>query len=175
MDFHDDPLATEIVIRKYLNRTLDAETTNRFASHYLECDRCFQELRVSEMLMLGLSRDRVGRRVIGDVTIFQLEGANPDNKYGGELQELCQLVLQQQDTKVLIDLSRISRIDSAGLAMLIECYSHLIRNRGALKLLNPSPQIRRALSMAKIESVIEAYMDEDEAVRAFNTRATGDS
>jgi anti-sigma B factor antagonist len=75
--------------------------------------------------------------------------------------------LEQKDTKVLIDLSRVSRIDSSGLGMLTQCYSHVIRNRGMFKLVNPSPQVKRALSITGIDSVIEAYADEREALHAF--------
>ena len=42
----------------------------------------------------------------------------------------------------MIDLSRVSRIDSWGLGVLIHCYSHAICNSGALKLLNPSAQVK---------------------------------
>jgi hypothetical protein len=56
MDFHGDALATETLILKYLDRTLDVETSERFTSHYLECDQCFTELRTSEILIAGLRR-----------------------------------------------------------------------------------------------------------------------
>jgi anti-sigma B factor antagonist len=167
MDFHEDFLETERLIFKYLNRTLDAETSQKFSSHYLECDRCFTELRVTELLMAGLQGSRIGRKVIGDVTIFQIESPAHLVRGSRELGELCRLVLAQKDTKVLIDLGQVSRIDSTGLGMLMQCYSHVIRSRGTFKLLNPSPPVQRALSMTKIDSVVEMYHDESEALRAF--------
>ena len=173
MDFHEDSLATERVIFKYLNRTLDAETSERFSSHYLECDRCFTEMRVSELLMAGL-RGRIGRTVIGDVAIFQIESAGYLVRGSRELDELRGLILAQKDTKVLIDLKKVSRIDSTGLGMLMHCYSHVIRNRGTFKLLNPSPQVQRALSITRIDSVVEMYLDEGEALRAFALPSSDD-
>jgi anti-sigma B factor antagonist len=167
MDFHEDSLETERVILKYLNRTLDPETSERFSSHYLECDRCFVELRVSELLMAGLQRSRIGHKVIGDVAIFQIESPAHLVRGSRELSKLCGLVLTQKETKVLIDLRQVSRIDSTGLGMLMQCYSHVIRNRGTFKLLNPSPPVQRALSMSKIDSVVEIFLDESEALRAF--------
>lgn len=174
MDFHEDSLITEGVIFKYLNRTLDAETSEEFSCHYLECDRCFTELRISELLMAGLQGARIGRKVIGDVAIFQIESPGYLVRGSRELSELCSLVLAQKDTKVLIDLGLVSRIDSIGLGMLMQCYSHVIRNRGTFKLLNPSPPVQRALSITKIDSVVEMYLDESEALRAFGV-TSGDA
>ena len=167
MDWHEDSLIAERVIFKYLNRTLDAETSERFSSHYLECDRCFIELRLTELLMAGLQSGRIDHRIIGDVAIFQIESPAQLVLGSRELDELCSLILAHKDTKVLIDLGRVSRIDSTGLGMLMCCYSHVVRNRGTFKLLNPSPQVKRALSMTRIDSVLEMYLDENEALRAF--------
>jgi anti-anti-sigma factor len=168
MDFHDDPIATETIILKYLGRTLDAETTEAFESHYLECDQCFAELQASDFLITRLRRGRVDRRVVGDVAVFEVDLADSPGGDENSFDELCRKVLEQKDTKVLIDLSRVSRIDSAGLGMLMQCYSHVIQNRGMLKVVHPNPQVLRLLSMTKIDSVIEAYVDESEALRAFH-------
>jgi anti-sigma B factor antagonist len=167
MAFHEDSLDTERVILKYLNRSLDADTSEVFSSHYLACDRCFTELRASEMLMAGLQIGRIGRKVVGDVAIFQIE--NPAHLVRGsrELGELSRLVLAQKDAKVLVDLRQVSRIDSTGLGMLMQCYSHVMRNRGTFRLLNPSHSVQLALSTTRIDSLIEMYLDEHEALRAF--------
>ena len=153
---------------KYLKRTLDAETSESFAKHYLECDQCFMELRATEMLIAGLRRGRVGRKMIGDIAVFQFDRPDEGKGEGHDLGELCREVLEQDDTKVLIDLSQVSRMDSVGLGMLMHCYSHIIRNRGMIKLVNLSPQVWRVLSMTRIDSVIEAYVDQNEALRAFH-------
>jgi anti-sigma B factor antagonist len=175
MDFHDDPLETETVIVKYLNRTLDPDTVERFTSHYLECDQCFAELRASEMLMAGLRSGRVDRKIIGDVAVFQVDSVGSVAGDRREFRDLCRTVLEQKDTKVLIDLSRFTRIDSSGLGMLMQCYSHIIRNRGMLKVVSPNPLVRRALSITKMDSLIEAYPSENEALRAFHQAASGQS
>jgi hypothetical protein len=59
----------------------------------------------------------------------------------------------RSDGKVLIDLNRVSRIDSAGLGMLMRC-THAVKQSGALKLLQPAQQVKKVLSLTKIDSVI---------------------
>ncbi len=84
-----------------------------------------------------------------------------------ELDELRREVLEQNDSRVIIDLSRVTKIDSAGLGQLMSCYSHLVRNQGGLKIVNATPEIRNLMEMTGISSLIGAYNDEQEAVQSF--------
>ena len=81
--------------------------------------------------------------------------------------ELRREVLEQKDKRVIIDLSRVTRIDSAGLGQLMSCYSHLVKNRGGLKVLNPVPEVMKLLDMTGISTLIPAFEDEQEAVSSF--------
>jgi anti-sigma B factor antagonist len=167
MAFHDDPQLREELIIKYLKRRLDAAATEAFESHYLTCEECFDELRASQLLAESLSQRRIDRRYKGETAVLQFTGPVQLTRRSAELTALSQIVLEQRDTNVLIDLSRVSRIDSAGLGMLMSCYSHAIRNRRALKLLSPSRDVRQLLHVTKIDSVLETFDDEQEALRSF--------
>ena len=167
MQLHEDPLWRENLIRRYLLRRLDAATAESFESHYLACDECFEEMRATQFLLFGLAQPKVDRRRLEDVLVFEFTGPVQLVRQSQELHQLLQGVLEQKDTKVLIDLSRVSRIDSAGLGLLISCYSHAVRNRGMLKILNPSEQVKNLLRLTKIDSVLETYYDESEALRSF--------
>jgi anti-sigma B factor antagonist len=167
MAFHDEPFLREEIIVQYLKRRLDAATIEAFESHYLTCDECFEELRVAQLLTEGLSQARIDRRYSGEVAVLRFTGPVQLVRRSPELTALSQNVLEQKDTKVLIDLSRVSRIDSAGLGLLMSCYSHAVRNRGALKLLNPSRDVRQLLRFTKIDAVLETYDDEREALESF--------
>jgi anti-anti-sigma factor len=85
-----------------------------------------------------------------------------------ELEQLRREVLEQSDSRVIIDLSRVTRIDSAGLGQLMGCYSHLVRNAGAMKIVNARPEIRRLLDMTGISMLLPNYADEQTAVRSFD-------
>lgn len=165
---HDDPLTREELIRKYLLKRLGPAEAEAFESHYLVCEECFEELRASELLMSGLTQTALDRRQIQpDVVLLRFSTPVQLTRQSREATALLAGVLEQKDTKVLIDLSRVSRIDSAGLGVLMNCYSHAIRNHGMLKLLNPSPQVRDLLRMTQIDSVVETYDDVGQAVESF--------
>src|ERR1700730_1292080 len=168
MMLHQDPVLREELIRDYLLKSLDAETVEEFERHYLSCDECFEELRASQALMAGLGQSKVKRRLVEDVLVLQFAGPAQLTRQSFELEEL-QRAFEQKDTKVLIDLGRVTKIDSAGLGQLMACYSHAVRNQATLKLLNPSAEVHRLLRLTKIDSVLETYSDEREAVESFDS------
>ena len=164
-----EPIEREEVIAKYLSRSLDSGAVEEFEGHYLGCDECFDELRVSERLAADLRASNMTWKQSGGVSVLQFRANAELTHSAQELEELRREVLEQSDSRVIIDLSRVTRIDSAGLGQLMSCYSHLVRNRGALKVLNPTPEIRKLLDMTGISTLIPAFEDEHEAVRSFRS------
>ena len=59
-------------------------------------------------------------------------------------------------------------IDSAGLGMLMRCYTHAVRNAGVLKLVHPAAQVKQVLSMTRIDSVVATFEDENAALQSFS-------
>lgn len=166
MEFHQDLTQREELIRNYLLKKVDADTAEAFESHYLDCDDCFQELRVSRTLLTGLRQARIELRRVDDVLVLQFAGPAELIRQSLELDEL-QRAFRQNDTKVLIDLGRVVKIDSAGLGQLIYHYSHVVKNQGKLKLLNPNAEVETLLRLTRIDSVLETYHDERQALASF--------
>jgi anti-sigma B factor antagonist len=162
-----EPIEREQVIAKYLSRSLDTEAVEEFEAHYLGCDECFEEMRVSERLAADLRASNLAWRQTDGVAVLQFKANAELTHSAQELEELRREVLEQSDSRVIIDLSRITRIDSAGLGQLMSCYSHLVKNRGALKVLNPAPEVKKLLDMTGISTLIPTFKDEREAVRSF--------
>jgi anti-sigma B factor antagonist len=162
-----EPLEREEVIARYLARSLDSEAVEEFEGHYLGCDECFDEMRVSDRLAADLRATNLAWKQTGGVSVLRFKTNTELTHSAHELEELRKEVLEQSDTKVIIDLSRVTRIDSAGLGQLMSCYSHLIKNRGALKVLNPKPEIRKMLDMTGLSTIIPTFQDEQEAVGSF--------
>jgi anti-sigma B factor antagonist len=167
MDFHDDPVVREQLILRYLQRRLNAEQTERWESHYLGCQDCFEEIRATELLMDGLGEPVVKRKRVNDVTVLNFAHGTQLLAASLELTELSKAIRLENDTKVLIDLSKVSRIDSTGLGVLMQCYCHAVKNSGALKLLRPDAPVRRVLSMTKIDSLLQTFDDEAAAIESF--------
>ncbi|HXB68057.1 MAG TPA: STAS domain-containing protein [Candidatus Acidoferrales bacterium] len=181
--FHTDPVAREHTFARYLARTLSTSAAEQLENHYLGCDECFEELRATKLLIRelgGMPVDSAVERTLenvmesalesalaGDVTVIRFTGSAQLTCSSSDLSALVRMVDTRGDTKVLIDLQKVSRIDSTGLGMLMRCYTHAVRNAGVLKLLQPTPQVKRVLSLTKIDSIVPTFEDETAALLSF--------
>lgn len=166
-DWHGDPVYREDLIRNYLHRRLAPELADRFEDHYLACEECYNELGATELLIRGLGEPVLERKRVQDVTVLRFTEGTELLAASLELNELAKAVRLQKDTKVLIDLSKVSRIDSTGLGVLMNCYCHAVKNSGALKLLNPDAPVKKVLSITKVDSVLQTFDDETAAIASF--------
>ncbi|MES1260780.1 MAG: STAS domain-containing protein [Acidobacteriota bacterium] len=181
-----EPIQREQIVAKYLSRSLDSDAVEEFEGHYLGCDECFDELRVSERLANDLrlskpggpgaahsggyssqARSNMTWKTAEGVSVLHFRTASELTHSANTLDELRREVLEQSDSRVIIDLSRVTKIDSAGLGQLMSCYSHLVRNQGSLKVVNATPEIRKLLDMTGISSLIPSFSSEQDAVKSF--------
>jgi anti-sigma B factor antagonist len=168
MRFHEDAIGRQEVIAGYLLRHLTPADADEFEAHYLGCDECFQELRATELLSDALRRSKLYRRELEGVSVFAFHGSAELTSGSHDLEELTGNVLEQKDSRVVLDLSRISRIDSTGLGQLMHMHTHLLRSRGALRVLNPNSQVERLLKITRIDTVLVSYPDEQTAAHSFD-------
>ena len=55
---------------------------------------------------------------------------------------------------VILDLSQVGFMDSSGLGLILGRYTHVKELGGALKVLNPTPSVKRLLTLAGTEKII---------------------
>lgn len=162
-----EPIEREQTVARYLSRSLPPDAIEEFEAHYLGCDECFEELRISELLAAELRTSSLSCKQTGGISVLQFHANARLTHSARELEELRRKVLEQRDSRVIIDLSRVTKIDSAGLGQLMSCYSHLVRNNGGLKVVNPTPEVKNLLEITGISTLIPDYKDEQEAIRSF--------
>ena len=83
------------------------------------------------------------------------------------LRETIDELLAENWQKILINLSQINFIDSAGVGELVAGLRTAQRFGAALKVVNTSERVQSALYMAKLLPIFEMYQDEEEAIRSF--------
>ncbi len=170
MRYHEDPLARELLIAGYLQRRLDDQIAEEFESHYLACDACFEELEAAELLAGALTERNLQRERSADVLLLRFGGPAELIFGSRELAELAGCLAEPNDSKVVLDLSRVSRIDSSGLGELMRMHTHLLRAAGALKVVSPSAPVAKLFRVTHIDSVLDTYVDETAAVQSFSPR-----
>ena len=70
--------------------------------------------------------------------------------------------------RVLVDLGKVSWVNSTGLGILIANYTTLKREEGKLKLLNVSKRIESILMVTKLNTIFDSYSTEEEALQSFS-------
>ena len=70
---------------------------------------------------------------------------------------------------ILIDFSRVTRMDSSGMAELVAAYKRISEGGGHLKLLRLPSNIRDVLGITQIARVFDIFDDEEEAVASYSS------
>ena len=111
---------------------------------------------------------QIEQRVVGEVAIIQVLGDITLGK-GGDviLKDKIQSLLQQGYRKLLIDLGKVSYVDSAGLGQLVQVYATTSHLGGSLKLLNLTKRLKDLLVLTKLLTVFDTYESEDAALASF--------
>ncbi len=110
-----------------------------------------------------------------DITIRQVEGVTLLDLSGritmGEASSMLRAAVQQalaaNSKKIVVNLSQVSYIDSAGLGDLVGAYTSA-KNAGAeLKLLNLTRRVKDLLVITKLSTIFAVSDNERDAVHSF--------
>jgi anti-sigma B factor antagonist len=109
------------------------------------------------------------QRMAGNVAIISVDGDITLNK-GGDvmLKDKVQSLIQQGTKNIVIDLSRVAYVDSAGLGQLVQAYATTKNKGGALKLVNVTKKLKDLLVVTKLLTVFDTFDDEKAALSSFS-------
>ena len=105
----------------------------------------------------------------GDVVIIYCQGRIVYRNEAAALSSLVGEVLRESG-KVVLDLSGVSSIDSAGIGELVLLHSWAQAKNADLKCASPSPFVRDLLDLTRLDSFFEIHPSMDEALAAFQPR-----
>ncbi len=110
---------------------------------------------------------KVNVRSEGEVSVVDLSGKITIGEGDVVLRETVETLLKEGRSKIVLNLARISYMDSAGIGELVACYKRSREKGGQLKLLNPSGKVYDLLQLTKLEEIFETFRDEGEAIQSF--------
>lgn len=113
---------------------------------------------------------QLSERIAGGVVIVTVTGDITLNK-GGDvlLKDKVRSLLQQGHKHMLLDLSSVSFVDSAGLGELVQAYVTTKNRGGALKLLHVTRRLQDLLVVTKLLTVFDTFENEAEALASFGS------
>ena len=110
---------------------------------------------------------KISSREVQEVTVLDLSGDFSRRETYVSVRERVRGLLADDKKKILINLAGLERMDSGGLATLVEAFVSTRKQDGALKLVNVSDRIRKLLTLTKLVSLFEIHDTEEQALASF--------
>jgi len=111
---------------------------------------------------------KVDVRNSDDVIIVDLSGRLVAGDGADVLHEVVNTLLADNWSKIILNMSDVSMIDSTGAGELIESLKIAEKFESKIKLLRPHGRVQKSLQLSQLLPLFEVFEDEDEAVRAFS-------
>src|SRR5579864_1836816 len=118
--------------------------------------------RKSKELTLKLSLEARNR---GDAMVIHCQGRIVYRDEAAALSRLVNDVLGHAN-KIVLDLSGVSSIDSAGIGELALLHTSAQDKSVSLKCASPTPMVRRILELTNLDSVLELHASVEDALRS---------
>ncbi len=103
----------------------------------------------------------------GEIMVLKVSGkimGGPDHdKFQGEIKEL----IANGHVDVLLNMSKVSWVNSTGLGILVSAFHTLSKNGGCLKICEVNDRIDNILNVAQLKLVFETFEHCDEALASF--------
>jgi anti-sigma B factor antagonist len=106
-------------------------------------------------------------RDAGNVTVVDFSGKITLGEGSALVRKTVRGLLDDQRTKLLIDLGDVDYIDSAGIGELVTAYTAVKNRGGELKLLNLTKKVKDLLQITKLYTVFDVHSDEAAAIKSF--------
>ena len=106
-------------------------------------------------------------RTVGGVEIIALEGKITIGAGDTQLREVITNAVNSGKTNILLDLSKVTTIDSSGIGELVGSYTTVTNRGGKLKLLHLPAKLNELLHVTQLITVFEVYDSEQEAIASF--------
>ncbi len=113
---------------------------------------------------------RIKERKLNDVTVLDLDGSFALGGHA-DFKQLVTNNIEGGGRKLVINLAKVSYMDSSGLGELIAAYTQLQRVSGQMKLLNIGKRLNQLLVITKLITVFETFDSESKAISSFTANA----
>ncbi len=112
------------------------------------------------------------RHVEPDLTVFELRGRLALGNRLSEVEHSIRSKLQSGCRKLVLDLSGLEFIDSAGLGLLVMCAGQMEQTGGRMCVATGNPRIIELFEITHLERVVALYADAESACRSLGASGT---
>lgn len=110
-------------------------------------------------------------REIGGVVVLDPQGPIVLGESSANLHSKLKSLVEDGKRNIVINLDKVTTIDSSGLGTLVAGFASLERNGGRLKLCNLPAKVSELMIITKLYAVFDIFDNEDEAAASFDEAA----
>jgi anti-sigma B factor antagonist len=107
------------------------------------------------------------KKIEPDIVVVELIGRITMGSDSQKIEWGVAQLIEQNQRKVIFDLSDICYIDSSGVGILMMCHAKLRKVGGMLLLVGAKGMVENALAMTSVNKIVPLYSTTDEAVNDF--------
>jgi anti-sigma B factor antagonist len=109
----------------------------------------------------------IRQRQVRGTVIVDLEGGITLGETNRKLHEAIKLIVDDKKQEVILNLAKVTKIDSSGLGEIVAAHSTIKAIRGSLKLVNLPENVADLMMMTKLITVFDVYDEEGTALASF--------
>lgn len=113
-------------------------------------------------------RMQAATREVGGVAVVDVTGRITLGEGNVMLREIVQGLVASGKANILLNLSGVEHIDSAGLGELVRSHAAVRRAGGQLKMVNVGKKVRELMTMTRLNAVFDIQDDESAAIKSFD-------
>ncbi len=102
-----------------------------------------------------------------DVLVIELDGEFMGGADSEMFVQTIEKTLQDEHPNVVVDMARVTWMNSSGLGLLIAALTSLRSGGGDLRLANLTERLQRPLQITKLDTVFQRYDSVQKAIESF--------
>ncbi len=112
---------------------------------------------------------KITQREVGNVVILDLNGKLVGGPDADTFREVFKSLIDQGKKNVIVNLEKVSWINSTGLGILISNYTSVRNAGGDLVVMHASDRIESILYVTKLNLLFKSFEQEEDALKAFSS------
>ncbi|MGA8182432.1 MAG: STAS domain-containing protein [Terriglobia bacterium] len=105
---------------------------------------------------------------VDGVTVLALAGRVTLGDESSQLRSTIKELLKQGKKRLVLDLSKVTYIDSAGLGTLVAAYTSARNEGGDIRLANVTERFGELLNITKLVTIFSVHDSVEDALKGFN-------
>ncbi|MEK7729212.1 MAG: STAS domain-containing protein [candidate division KSB1 bacterium] len=110
----------------------------------------------------------ITEKAAGKIALLDFSGKIMGGPDAGLLNDKLHELIDQNKTRIVVDLGNVDWMNSSGLGVLIQALNTMRNNGGDIKLANVTERIKSLLMITKLTRIFEIFDTVEDAVASFN-------